>query len=44
MGYAFPDFWVGAHGTPDVLDVEISGINEALPTEEVMDAWNVRKT
>jgi len=34
----FQDFWVGAHGTPDVLDVGISGICEASPTREVMDA------
>ena len=34
----FQDFWVGARGTPDVLDVGISGIREASPTWEVMDA------
>jgi LPPG:FO 2-phospho-L-lactate transferase len=34
----FQDFWVGAHGIPDVQDVEIKGIHEASPTKEVMDA------
>lgn len=34
----FQDFWVGARGTPDVQDVEITGIHEAKPTKEVMDA------
>ena len=34
----YQDFWVGAHGTPDILDVEITGIHDASPTEEVMNA------
>lgn len=34
----FQDFWVGARGTPDVQDVEITGIHEAKPTKEVMGA------
>ncbi len=34
----FQDFWVGARGTPDVRDVEIMGIHEASPTEDVMNA------
>ena len=34
----FQDFWVGARGTPEVLDVKVTGINEARPTEQVMDA------
>lgn len=35
----FQDFWVGARGTPDVLDVKITGINEARSTKEVMNAF-----
>lgn len=34
----FQDFWVGARGTPEVLDVEITGIKKARPTKEVMGA------
>lgn len=34
----FQDFWVGERGTPDVQDVEISGIHEASPTKEVINA------
>lgn len=34
----FQDFWVGAHGEPDVLDVKIEGIGEAKPTKLVLDA------
>jgi LPPG:FO 2-phospho-L-lactate transferase len=34
----FQDFWVGARGTPDVQDIDITGIHEAQPTKEVMDA------
>lgn len=34
----FQDFWVGAKGTPDVLDVDITGITNAMPTKEVLDA------
>lgn len=34
----FQDFWVAARGTPDVRDVEITGIHEASPTQEVMNA------
>jgi LPPG:FO 2-phospho-L-lactate transferase len=34
----FQDFWVGAQGTPQVLDVEITGIHEASPTKDVMNA------
>ncbi|MDD5615605.1 MAG: 2-phospho-L-lactate transferase [Candidatus Methanoperedens sp.] len=34
----FQDFWVGAHGEPDVLDIKIKGIEKAKLTEEVMKA------
>jgi len=34
----FQDFWVGARGTPEVLDVEIKGIRNAKPTKEVLNA------
>ncbi|MCZ7398341.1 MAG: 2-phospho-L-lactate transferase [Candidatus Methanoperedens sp.] len=34
----FQDFWVGAHGEPEVLDVRISGIEKAKPTKEVLAA------
>lgn len=34
----FQDFWVGAHGEPDVLDIHIEGIGGAKPTEEVLEA------
>ncbi len=34
----FQDFWVGARGTPEVLDVDITGIRKAKPTKEVLDA------
>ena len=34
----FQDFWIGAHGEPEVLDIEISGIENARPTDEVIAA------
>ncbi len=34
----FQDFWVGAHGEPEVLDVKIPGIEKANPTKEVLAA------
>ncbi len=34
----FQDFWVGAHGEPDVLDIEIKGLEKAKTTREVMEA------
>ena len=34
----FQDFWVGSRGTPEVLDVDIKGIQKARPTKEVLDA------
>jgi LPPG:FO 2-phospho-L-lactate transferase len=34
----FQDFWVGAHGEPEVLDVRISGIEKAKLTKEVLAA------
>ncbi|MFH1323119.1 MAG: 2-phospho-L-lactate transferase CofD family protein, partial [Methanobacteriota archaeon] len=34
----FQDFWIGAHGEPDVLDVKIKGLEKANPTREVMEA------
>lgn len=34
----FQDFWVGTRGTPEVLDVDITGIRKAKPTKEVLDA------
>jgi LPPG:FO 2-phospho-L-lactate transferase len=34
----FQDFWVGAKGEPDVLDVRITGIEKAKPTKEVVAA------
>lgn len=34
----FQDFWVVAHGEPDVLDVKINGIEKAKASEEVMKA------
>ncbi|MCZ7384507.1 MAG: 2-phospho-L-lactate transferase [Candidatus Methanoperedens sp.] len=34
----FQDFWVGAHGEPEVLDVRISGIETAKPTKQVLAA------
>ncbi len=34
----FQDFWVGAHGEPDVIDVELKGIEKANATKEVMEA------
>jgi LPPG:FO 2-phospho-L-lactate transferase len=34
----FQDFWIGAHGEPDVLDVKIKGLEMANPTKEVMEA------
>ncbi len=34
----FQDFWVGARGEPEVLDVRISGIERAKSTKEVLAA------
>jgi LPPG:FO 2-phospho-L-lactate transferase len=34
----FQDFWVGARGEPDVLDIDIKGIKKAKTTREVMEA------
>jgi len=34
----FQDFWIGAHGEPDVLDIGISGIENARPTDDVLAA------
>jgi LPPG:FO 2-phospho-L-lactate transferase len=34
----FQDFWIGARGEPEVLDVGISGIEKARPTEAVLAA------
>lgn len=34
----FQDFWVGAHGEPDVIDVKFEGIGGAKPTREVLEA------
>ncbi len=34
----FQDFWVGAHGEPDVFNVKIKGIEKAKTTDEVMKA------
>jgi len=34
----FQDFWVGARGEPEVLDVKFMGIEKAKPTKEVMAA------
>ncbi len=34
----FQDFWVGAGGEPEVLDINIKGIKKAKPTREVMEA------
>ena len=34
----FQDFWVGAHGEPDVIDVKFKGIERANATKEVMEA------
>ncbi len=34
----FQDFWVGARGEPEVLDVNIRGIENAKTTREVMEA------
>ena len=34
----FQDFWVGSHGNPEVLDVDITGIKKARLTKEVLDA------
>src|SRR4030067_12169 len=35
----FQDFWIGAHGEPDVLDVKIKGLEKASPSREVMEAF-----
>lgn len=34
----FQDFWVGAHGEPDVIDVRFKGIENANATKEVIEA------
>lgn len=34
----FQDFWVGAHGSPDVIDIEMAGIEKARPTKELIEA------
>ncbi len=34
----FQDFWIGARGEPDVLDVNIRDIERAKPTDEVVEA------
>ncbi|MBE0521072.1 MAG: 2-phospho-L-lactate transferase [Candidatus Methanoperedenaceae archaeon] len=34
----FQDFWIGKHGEPDVLSVNISGIENACLTEDVIAA------
>jgi LPPG:FO 2-phospho-L-lactate transferase len=34
----FQDFWIGAHGRPDVLGINIKGIENAKLTPEVMEA------
>lgn len=39
----FQDFWVGAHGEPDVLDIHINGIEKAKPTEEVLGALDAEE-
>ena len=32
----FQDFWIGEHGEPEVLDIGISGIENARPTDDVL--------
>lgn len=39
----FQDFWVGARGEPDVLDVRIKGIGRAKPTKEVIEALDAEE-
>jgi LPPG:FO 2-phospho-L-lactate transferase len=39
----FQDFWVGAHGEPDVLDVRIKNTGRAKPTKEVLDALDAEE-
>ncbi len=34
----FQDFWIGAHGEPEVMDVGISGIENARSTDDVLAA------
>ncbi|MCE8422683.1 MAG: 2-phospho-L-lactate transferase [Candidatus Methanoperedens sp.] len=34
----FQDFWVGAHGEPDIIEMKIKGIEKARPTNEVLEA------
>ncbi|MDD3042831.1 MAG: 2-phospho-L-lactate transferase [Methanosarcinaceae archaeon] len=34
----FQDFWVGKHGEPDILKVDIRGLSEASPSEKVLKA------
>lgn len=35
----FQDFWVGARGEPDVLEVKITGLEKVNITKEVMEAF-----
>ena len=35
----FQDFWIGAHGEPKVMDIGISGIENARPTDDVLAAF-----
>ena len=35
----FQDFWIGEHGEPEVLDIGISGIENARPTDKVLAAF-----
>ncbi|MCX9085791.1 MAG: 2-phospho-L-lactate transferase [Candidatus Methanoperedens sp.] len=39
-GMHFQDFWVGKKGVPEVMDVNIQGIEKAKPTREVMAVLN----
>ena len=34
----FQDFWIGKHGEPDVLGVEIRGVSEASISRGVLEA------
>jgi LPPG:FO 2-phospho-L-lactate transferase len=40
----FQDFWVGARGEPDVIDLKIEGIEKAKPTKEVKEALDSEDT
>lgn len=33
----FQDFWVGKHGEPDILKVDIRGLSKAAPSEKVLE-------